>query len=49
MKMKFIIAPDSYKGCLRSIEVCQYLADGIKQVCPDAEIESIKRYQMVPF
>jgi len=36
--MKFIIAPDSYKGCLRSIEVCQYLADGIKQIRPDAEI-----------
>lgn len=36
--MKIIIAPDSYKGCLRSIEVCQYLSDGIKQVCPDAEI-----------
>lgn len=36
--MKFVIAPDSYKGCLRSIEVCQYLAEGIKQICPDAEI-----------
>lgn len=36
--MKIIIAPDSYKGCLRSIEVCQYLSDGIKQVCPEAEI-----------
>ena len=39
--MKFIIAPDSYKGCLRSIEVCQYLADGIKQVRPDAEIKKL--------
>jgi glycerate kinase len=36
--MKIIIAPDSYKGCLRSIEICQYLAEGIKQVRPDAEI-----------
>jgi len=36
--MKFVIAPDSYKGCLRSIDVCQYLSDGIKQVCPGAEI-----------
>ena len=36
--MKIIIAPDSYKGCLRSIEVCQYLSNGIKQVCPEAEI-----------
>ena len=36
--MKTIIAPDSYKGCLRSIEVCEYLSEGIKQACPDAEI-----------
>ncbi len=36
--MKIIIAPDSYKGCLRSIEVCEYLSEGIKQVCPKAEI-----------
>lgn len=36
--MKFVIAPDSYKGCLRSIEVCQYLADGIRKICPDSEI-----------
>ena len=36
--MKIIIAPDSYKGCLRSIEVCQYLSNGIKQLCPEAEI-----------
>lgn len=36
--MKIIIAPDSYKGCLRSIEVCEYLSRGIEQVRPDAEI-----------
>ncbi|MDD5596727.1 MAG: glycerate kinase [Victivallaceae bacterium] len=39
--MKFIIAPDSYKGCLRSIEICQYLAEGIKQIQPAAEIEQM--------
>lgn len=39
--MKFIIAPDSYKGCLKSIEVCGYLAAGIKQVRPDAKIEKL--------
>ena len=39
--MKFIIAPDSYKGCLKSIEICEYLAIGIKQVNPDAEIEKL--------
>lgn len=39
--MKFVIAPDSYKGCLRSIEVCKYLAAGIRQICPDAEIENL--------
>jgi glycerate kinase len=36
--MKFVIAPDSYKGCLKSVEVCRYLAAGIKQICPQAEI-----------
>ena len=36
--MKFVIAPDSYKGCLRSIEVCRCLAEGVRQVCPKAEI-----------
>lgn len=36
--MKIIIAPDSYKGCLRSIEICEYLSEGIKQLCPAAEI-----------
>ncbi|MDD5727507.1 MAG: glycerate kinase [Victivallales bacterium] len=39
--MKFVIAPDSYKGCLRSIEICEYLATGIRQVLPDAEIEKL--------
>ncbi|MFA6717003.1 MAG: glycerate kinase, partial [Victivallaceae bacterium] len=39
--MKFIIAPDSYKGCLRSIDICRYLAEGIKQIQPDAEIEQM--------
>ncbi|MDD5697405.1 MAG: glycerate kinase [Victivallaceae bacterium] len=39
--MKFVIAPDSYKGCLRSIEICEYLATGIRQVIPDAEIEKL--------
>lgn len=41
LKMKFIIAPDSYKGCLRSIEVCRYLAEGIRQSCPQSEIVMI--------
>lgn len=37
--MKFVIAPDSYKGCLRSVEVCRYLSEGIKQFCPQSEVE----------
>ena len=39
--MKFIIAPDSYKGCLKSIEICEYLAIGIKEINPNAEIEKL--------
>jgi glycerate kinase len=39
--MKFVIAPDSYKGCLKSIEICEYLSSGITQIIPDAEIETL--------
>ncbi len=36
--MKIIIAPDSYKGCMRSGQVCDTLASGIFSVIPDADI-----------
>lgn len=36
--MKIILAPDSYKHCMRSQEVCRHLATGIREVCPDAHI-----------
>ncbi len=36
--MKIIIAPDSFKGCLRSPEVCEYLKTGILQGNPGAEV-----------
>lgn len=36
--MKFVIAPDSYKGCMRSIEICEKLEAGIRAVLPDAEV-----------
>jgi glycerate kinase len=39
--MKIVIAPDSFKGSLRSPEVCQAIAAGIRQVMPDAEIIQI--------
>lgn len=35
--MKIIIAPDSFKGCLRSPEVAEALAAGIASVVPEAE------------
>jgi len=38
--MKIVIAPDSYKGCLSSIFVANYLEKGIKQA--DSTIETIK-------
>lgn len=34
----YIIAPDSFKGCLSSLRVADAMAEGIKAVCPDAVI-----------
>lgn len=39
--MKIILAPDSYKDCLDSLQVCLAMEQGIKQVLPDAEIVKI--------
>lgn len=36
--MKFVIAPDSFKNCLRSPEVCFRLAAGIRSSAPAAEL-----------
>ena len=36
--MKVIIAIDSFKGCLSSMEANQAAAEGVRSVCPDAEI-----------
>lgn len=40
--MKFVIAPDSFKGGLTAKEAAKVMADGIKRVYPDAE------YVLVP-
>jgi glycerate kinase len=36
--VKIIVAPDSFKNCLRSKDVCLAIEKGIKSVLPDAEI-----------
>ena len=36
--MKFVIAPDSFKNCLRPPEVCFRLAAGIRSSAPAAEL-----------
>ncbi len=36
--MKFVIAPDSYKSCLRAAEVVGALETGIRQCCPEADV-----------
>ena len=35
---KIVIASDSFKGCLSSPEVADAVADGVREVMPDAEI-----------
>lgn len=39
--MKIIIAPDSFKGCMRSPDVCEAFRKGLAREIPDAEIISI--------
>ncbi|GGE27881.1 glycerate kinase [Pullulanibacillus camelliae] len=39
--MNVILSPDSFKGCLSSVQVCQAMARGIKKATPDAEITCI--------
>lgn len=36
--MKIIIAPDSFKGTIRSQEVCEIIANAYQDIFPDAEI-----------
>ena len=38
--MKVILAPDSFRGCMGSCEVCSHLALGIRDGCPDARVIS---------
>ncbi len=38
--MKFILAPDKYKGSLTGRDFCETVARGIRKVLPDAEIVS---------
>ena len=39
--MKILIAADSFKGSCSSLEVAQYVGEGIHSVCPDAEVLSV--------
>lgn len=36
--MKIVIAPDSFKGSLSSVEVASAMADGVRAAAPDSEI-----------
>jgi glycerate kinase len=36
--MKFLLAPDKFRGSLTAYEVCQAMSDGIREVIPEAEI-----------
>ena len=39
--MKFILAPDSFKGSLSAKQVCIAMEKGIMKVFPDAEVISL--------
>lgn len=36
--MRVVLAPDSYKGSASALDVCSAMAEGIRDVCPEAEI-----------
>lgn len=39
--MRFVIAPDSYKGSLSSVEVAGVIEQGLRQVFPEAEVVKV--------
>ena len=39
--MKVVVAIDSFKGCMTSVEANRAAAEGIRSVCPDAEIVQV--------
>lgn len=39
--MKIVIAPDSFKGCLKAIDVAQAMRKGVLKIYPDSEIDMI--------
>ena len=39
--MKVVIAIDSFKGCLTSMEANQAAAEGVRYACPDAEVVQV--------
>jgi glycerate 2-kinase len=39
--MKIVIAPDSYKGSLSSIEVANFMEQGVRKVVPEADVVKI--------
>ena len=39
--MKFVLAPDSFKGSLSALQVCQAMERGIAGVFPDATVEKL--------
>lgn len=36
--MKFLLAPDKFRGSLTAYEVCQAMSEGIREIIPEAEI-----------
>ena len=39
--LKVVLAPDSFKESLFSIEVAKAMAQGVRRACPDAQIDSV--------
>jgi glycerate kinase len=37
--LKIVLAPDSFKDCLSAAEVCGFMAQGIRRLLPDADVD----------
>ena len=39
--MRLVIAPDSLKGCLSALHVCEALQSGVLRAMPEAEVVTV--------
>ena len=41
--MRVVLAPDSFKGALSAVAACEAMAEGLRRVLPQAELQLWQR------